>query len=204
MWIAKPKPAGAAIDSTDSLQLAFSDSVTGDSLITEIADDSSTIDLESTEDTQIAVDTDSSMGEDEFSYMDETSDTVEVYFRQNIIFDGTPVDGTIYITADDDFRLFINGEYIIDDIDDSFAILDTVSYYDISYYLTPGENIFAIHSVDLDNSAGGVKLYGNFELLPSDISSSVEEKARVKQLAIDPVVLKRINTLNKNRITLKD
>jgi TolA-binding protein len=196
MWIAKPKPAGAVIDSTDSLQTAFSDSLTGD--------DSSTIGSESIEESQIAADTDSLMGEAEFSYMEETGDTVEVYFRRLINFDGTPVEGTIYMTADDDFRLFINGEYIIDDIDDSFAVLDTVSYYDISYYLTPGENLFAIHVVDLDNSAGGVKLYGNFELLPSDVSASVEEKARVKQLAIDPVVLKRINTLNKNRITLKD
>jgi hypothetical protein len=144
------------------------------------------------------------MGESDFTYMEETSDTVEVYFRRILNLDGTPVGGNIYITADDDFRLFINGEYIIDDTEDSFAVLDSVDFGTLSYYMTPGENTFAIHAVDLNKSGGGVKLYGNFQLLPSDISASVEEKAKVKQLEIDPVVLQRVNTLNKNRITLKD
>jgi len=58
--------------------------------------------------------------------------------------------------------------------------------------------------VDTDGTAGGVKLHGDLELIPLDITTAVEEKSRVRKLDIDPVVLKKINTLNKNRITINN
>jgi hypothetical protein len=198
MWLAAPKPVAVALDSTDSLRQVLPDSLSA-------AGDSSTIDQESIEEMQIAADTTNSMVEQAYSYTEEaTGDSVEVYFRRILNLDGTPVGGFIYVTADDDFRLFINGEYIIDDPEDSFAILDTVDFGTLSYYLKPGANTFAIHAIDLNHSSGGVKLYGIFQLLPSDISASVEDKAKVKAIIVDPVILKRINTLNKNRITYKE
>jgi tetratricopeptide (TPR) repeat protein len=132
------------------------------------------------------------------------SDTVQVYFRKIIRFDGTPVDGYIFITADDDFRFFLNGEYILDDIDDNYAVLDSVDFGMISYFIKPGENLLAIHAVDLNNTGGGIKVYGYFDLLPADLTKSVEERAMIKTVEMDPVLLKRINTLNKNRISIKE
>ena len=130
------------------------------------------------------------------------SDTVTVYFRRIFNIPGTPVDANIYITADNDYRFFLNEEYIIDDEANSFASIDTIDFAYLSYYAVPGENIFAIHAVDTDNSGGGVKLYGYFEVLPSDLTAALEDKTKVKKLDVDPILLKKINILNKNRITL--
>ncbi len=68
-------------------------------------------------------------------------DTVTVYFRKKIELDGTPVDANIYITADNDYSFFTNQEYIIDDVDDNFALIDTLDFTYLSYYLKKGENI---------------------------------------------------------------
>ena len=139
---------------------------------------------------------------DDTSIVETESDTVEVYFRKNIEFDGSAVGGAIYITADDDYRFFINGEYIIDDADDNFNILDSLDYATISYYLKPGNNTFVLDVIDNNKTAQGVKLYGYFEVLPSDISAAAEEKARIQDITVDPIILKKVNILNKNRISV--
>jgi hypothetical protein len=136
--------------------------------------------------------TDSSMG-----------DTVQVYFRKIITLNGTPVDGYFYITADDDFNFFLNEEYITDDEDDNFAIIDTVDFGYISYSVKQGTNILSIRATDIDGTARGVKLYGYLELIPMDITAAVALNSQVAALDIDPVILRRINTLNKNRITVR-
>jgi hypothetical protein len=131
-----------------------------------------------------------------------SSDTVQVYFRKKINLEGTPVDGYIYITADDDYNLFLNEEYIIDDEADNYAIIDTVDFGYISYSIKQGINTFAIRATDTDNTRRGVKLYGYFELIPIDITAAMAERSRVAALDIEPAVLHRINTLNKNRISI--
>jgi hypothetical protein len=132
-----------------------------------------------------------------------TSDTVIVYFRKKIVLDGAPVGGNIYITADDDFNFFLNEEYITDDEDDNFAIVDTVDYGYISYSVKQGTNIISIRAIDTNNSQRGVKFYGYFELLPADITAAVQQSGQVAALDVDPAILKRLNTLNKNRITVR-
>ena len=132
------------------------------------------------------------------------SDTVEVYFRKDIEFDGTAVGGALYITADDDYRFFINGEYIIDDVDDDFNKLDSLDYETISYYLKPGNNVFVLDVIDYNKTAQGVKLYGYFEVLPADLAAAAEEKAKVQKIDIDPIILKKVNILNKNRISINE
>jgi tetratricopeptide (TPR) repeat protein len=132
------------------------------------------------------------------------SDTVEVYFRKNIEFDGSAVGGAIYITADDDYRLFINGEYIIDDADDDFTKLDSLDYETISYYLKPGVNVFVLDVIDYNKTAQGAKLYGYFEVLPADLTAAAEENAKIQKIDIDPIILKKVNILNKNRISINE
>lgn len=147
--------------------------------------------------------------ETDVSTFDETvtdslmGDTVQVYFRKKITLHGTPVDGYFYITADNDFNFFLNEEYITDDEDDNFAIIDTVDFGYISYSVKKGINILSIRAIDTDNSQRGVKLYGYFELIPMDIIAAVEQSSQVATLDVDPVILRRINTLNKNRITVR-
>jgi tetratricopeptide (TPR) repeat protein len=149
------------------------------------------------------------LAETDLSSFEDTSsdslmgDTVQVYFRKKINLEGTPVDGYFYITADDDFNFFLNEEYITDDEDDNFAIVDTVDFGYISYSVKQGTNILSIRAIDTDKSERGVKLYGYFELIPMDITAAVHLSSQVAALDVDPIILKRINTLNKNRITVR-
>jgi tetratricopeptide (TPR) repeat protein len=131
------------------------------------------------------------------------SDTIQVYFRKKIDLKGTPVEGTIYITADNDFNFFLNEEYITDDELDNFAIIDTVDFGYLSYSVKPGINTLALRVTDTDRTGNGVKIYGFLELIPLDILAAMEERSKVEELNIDPAILKRINTLNKNRITVR-
>ena len=131
-------------------------------------------------------------------------DTVQVYFRKKYDLNGTAVTGMIYLTADNDMRFFINEQYILDDAADNFTVLDSVDFSVIQPYLKSGDNILALHVVDTDGTAGGVKVYGHLELIPLDIMASMEQRTKLGKLQVDPVVLKKINTLNKNRITINN
>ncbi len=131
------------------------------------------------------------------------SDTVQVYFRKKIDLKGTPVEGIIYITADNDFNFFLNEEYITDDELNNFAIIDTVDFGYLSYSIKPGINTLALRVTDTDKTGNGVKIYGYLELIPIDILAAMEERSKLAELDIDPVILRRINTLNKNRITVR-
>jgi hypothetical protein len=134
-------------------------------------------------------------------FMTVSSADTLVFFRKGFILDGTPVSGEFYVTADDDYRVYLNGEYLIDDEANTYAIIDTLDYYTIEYYIKSGANILAIDVEDKDLTAGGLKFYGFFEILPSDITAAAEERARAKSVEVDPVVLKKINILNRNRIS---
>ncbi len=184
------------MDSLDGAQPGISDFTEADTMMTA---DSGMAISEQPEIPGDIVDT----GIADSSMISTGSDTVNVYFRKVIDVPGTPVEGIIYITADNDYRFFLNAEYIIDDEADNFAVIDTLDYGYISYYLTPGTNILSIHATDTDNSGGGVKVYGFLEILPVDLTAAMEAKTKVKNLEVDPILLKKINTLNKNRITVE-
>ena len=176
---------GMAADSLvlqDSLGLAVSDSSGQEMMAPEAADMAMTEEME----------TDST-----------GSDTTQVFFRKKIDLKGTPVEGVMYITADNDYNFFLNGEYITDDVDNNFAIVDTIDYGYLSYSIKPGENTLALRVIDTDNTHGGVKIYGVIELIPLDILASMEARSKVAELNIDPAILHRLNTLNKNRIYVK-
>lgn len=128
----------------------------------------------------------------------------QVYFRKSFDIDGTPVSGAFYVTADEDYRVFLNGEYMIDDMLDNYSIIDTLDYYTLEYSVKPGKNVIAVDVIDADSSAGGMKFYGFFEILPSDITAAAEKQARVEKIIVDPVVLKKLNVLNKNRISTRE
>jgi hypothetical protein len=64
-------------------------------------------------------------------------------------------------------------------------------------------NVIAIDVEDKDHSRRGIKFYGFLEVLPADITAAAEEKAKVAKVIVDPLILKKVNILNKNRIALK-
>jgi hypothetical protein len=125
-----------------------------------------------------------------------------VFFRKSFEINGTPLDGNFYVTADDDYRVYLNGEYLLDD-DNDYAKLDTLDYYTFDIILKQGTNVIGIDVEDKDHTRQGLKFYGYLEVLPADITKSAEEKAKVKKIEFDPIILKKVNILNKNRISVK-
>ncbi len=125
-----------------------------------------------------------------------------VFFRKSFEINGTPLSGALYVTADEDFRIYLNGEYLLDDELNDYNVIDSLDYYTFDIYLKQGKNELAIDVEDKDLSGRGLKMYGYFEILPADITSAAEEKAKVKQVFVEPNLLRRVNILNKNRISL--
>ena len=166
----------------DSINIASSDSLTND----------------------ISVgDTTSGFQTREFASSTTSSDTL-VFFRKSFTLNGKVVGGELYVTADEDFRLYLNGEYIIDDESDDFSIVDTLDYYTFDRYVNSGQNIIAVDVLDNDLTGSGLKLYGYFELVPLDLSSNADTEQVHSSTFVDPKTLKEINTLRKNRIPLSN
>jgi hypothetical protein len=126
-----------------------------------------------------------------------------VYFRKSFEVDGTPVGGEVYVTADENFQVFLNGEYMLDDALNDFSKLDTLDYYTLEYSIRPGSNLISVSVLDSNQTEGGLKFYGFFEILPTDITAAAEKQATVKKVEVDPVVLRKVNVLNKNRISTR-
>ncbi|NOX88849.1 MAG: tetratricopeptide repeat protein [Calditrichaeota bacterium] len=126
-----------------------------------------------------------------------------VFFRKTFTIDGKPVNGIIYVTADEDFRIYLNGEYLLDDEKNDYSVVDTLDFYTFDLYLKEGKNVLAVDVEDRDMTRGGLKLYGYIEILPADVTKAAEEMAKEKKIIVDPAVLKRINILNKDRIVVE-
>jgi len=126
-----------------------------------------------------------------------------VFFRKDFELSGKPMSGMIYVTADEDFRIYVNGEYILDDELNDYSVLDTLDLQTIEIYLKTGHNVIAIDVEDKDLTGQGLKFYARFELLPADITAAAEEKAKVRKVVVDPSILRKVNILDKNRISLK-
>ncbi|MEJ2052931.1 MAG: hypothetical protein P8X42_03335 [Calditrichaceae bacterium] len=112
-----------------------------------------------------------------------------VFFRKVFEIDGTPTNGMFIVTADDDYRLYLNGDYIIDDAENSYSVLDSVDYITLEYSLKKGSNILAIDVEDKDLTGKGLKFYGYFEVIPSDVTEAAERQARAERVSVDPQVL---------------
>jgi hypothetical protein len=126
-----------------------------------------------------------------------------VFFRKVFYLDGKPVKGNLYITADEDFRIYLNGEYLLDDEKNDYSVLDTLDFSTFDIYLKQGKNVIAVDVEDRDLTRGGLKVYGYLEVLPQDILKKAEELAHPKKLIVPPSILRTINVLNKDRISLK-
>ncbi|MEJ2542465.1 MAG: tetratricopeptide repeat protein [Calditrichaceae bacterium] len=168
--------------------------------------------IETPEENEIIENADSSMAFADTVMIDSTGGSIIaetgpadadsiVFFRKKFAIDGTPTNGLFIVTADDDYRLYLNGDYIIDDAENTFTKLDSIDYITLEYSLKKGENIIAIDVEDKDLTAQGLMFYSYFEVIPADITEAAERQARAERVVVDPQLLERVNVLNKNRIT---
>jgi len=104
--------------------------------------------------------------------VDEFDGSRSYWFRYSFEILDPLAGGTIWLTADDDFRLYINGEYIAED-----EALETdwtlVKVYSIGDYLVVGKNTVAIEATDMDDTRQGL-LVGLEYSTVTDINTKLE------------------------------
>lgn len=100
---------------------------------------------------------------------DDTVNGDYVEFEKTLTLDGTPVDGHLYVTADNGYELWVNGDYVGNSsllgdytVDRSLNTVVTnygwkdVELWDVSPYLVEGENTITIVGVNAALAGGTV------------------------------------------------
>jgi len=87
------------------------------------------------------------------------------WFRHSFEIIDPPSSGTIWITADDNYSLYLNGEYIAQDNADEIDMMQ-VDDYDIGDFLVIGKNTIAIEVFDVDASRSGLLVGMKYKTIP--------------------------------------
>ncbi len=188
IWIAVDMSAGTTVP-------AAADSVSG------LADSTATVENDSLAlaDSTVTAGVDSMGSAIAESPVSVAGDTL-VFFRTSFNIDGKVVDGRMYVTADEDLRLYLNGEYLLDDENNDFMTLDSLDYYTFDRFVVNGRNVLAIDVKDLDRTGAGLKFFAYFEVIPSEFLNANDNKKVVEKIVLPPDKLTRLNILKKNRI----
>ncbi len=70
-----------------------------------------------------------------------------ILFRKRFTWDGGGKDARIYISADDYYKLYINGEFVAQGPAPSYHFRQNYNVLDVSGYLRAGENTIAVHTL---------------------------------------------------------
>jgi hypothetical protein len=186
------------VPSPDSIDLA-------DSTIISSGIDTTTVtrslELEDKESFEDAFGVASSRLEVDSSFVSTEPDTVTLYFRKNFSLPDRTINGYAFITADDDYHFYLNGQYIKADEGKNFVSVDQIDYIEIGDFLKVGENVISIDVTDYDGPPrNGLRFFMELELLPVEISSAAERVRQRAEESVDPERLKTVTTLNKNRV----
>jgi hypothetical protein len=134
----------------------------------------------------------------------DTTDTLTAFFRFKFNLDGRATGGKIYMTADDDFQLFINGEWIWDDEDNDYSVVDTIDYYTISDYLRTGTNSVGIKVTDYDPAPRlGLRFYIEIQYIPSSLQEQLMREEKVEPVVVEPRKLHQVMLVRKGRLITK-
>lgn len=94
------------------------------------------------------------------------------WMRSSFEIESSPTAGSVWLTADDNYSLFINGVYIAADDQDTIDYYQ-VDEYDIADYIQLGSNLIALEVSDVDNSKRGIVFALSYESIP-DMSSQLD------------------------------
>lgn len=95
------------------------------------------------------------------------------WFRKEFVIEDLPSSGKVWITADDNYSLYLNGTYIAED---GHAEMDwmKVDEYDVGNYIVQGRNVIALEVADVDSTRRGVILALEYETIP-DINRELDK-----------------------------
>lgn len=130
-------------------------------------------------------------------------DTVTAYFRKMFNVNAKPVGGYIAIAGDNSYRLYLNDIYITGIDSTSIENVEVIRFDTFSEFLKEGNNLVAVSVRDANGlPRKGLQFYMLVELLPGEVSNVLENiRAKLNEPDMPLEQLKRVNALNKNRIT---
>ncbi|HEB85316.1 MAG TPA: hypothetical protein ENI92_10005 [Bacteroidetes bacterium] len=79
-----------------------------------------------------------------------------VFFRKQFTSENRITFSEVYITADDDYTLYVNGEYIAEDEHEDSTDWSQVDTWEITEFVHRGENLIAVELNDPDRTSGGL------------------------------------------------
>lgn len=70
-----------------------------------------------------------------------------ILFRRRFVCDAPPREGKIYISADDHYKLYVNGRYVCEGPAPAYHFQTNYNTVDVSAFLHAGENVIAVHTL---------------------------------------------------------
>ena len=70
-----------------------------------------------------------------------------ILFRKTVSFDARPEHAVLYITADDYYKVWVNGRFVTQGPVPSYDFRYAYNTVDVTEYLTEGENVLAVHTL---------------------------------------------------------
>jgi len=144
-----------------------------------------------------------------FWIVPDTQGVRKYWFRKEFNLDIEPTSSRIWITADDNFSLFINGVYITSDNQDTIDWTD-VKDFNVVEYIKVGQNVIAIETSDVDSTGHGLIVGLIFESIPDIerqldiiVKKEMNRQHSVLQEALSPVEAEknhRMRTVEKNKL----
>jgi TolA-binding protein len=131
----------------------------------------------------------------------DTTDSAFAYFRKWFELPAKPIKALMLVTADNDFRLYINEEYIIDDFDNQYEISEKMELVDLQDFVKVGKNLIAIDVIDSDGKPRrGLRFYLIFEMMPRELESTIAKMKRIEEKVKDKQKMRISSILNLNRV----
>lgn len=136
----------------------------------------------------------------DYEAMDQ-KDSAFAYFRKWFDIPSQPVKALLLITADNDFRLYINEEYILDDFDNTYNIAEKMELADLQDFLKPGRNLIAVDVIDSDGKPRkGLKFYLLLEMRPKEFETILTRLKNIESPVKDVQRMKTRGILTDYRI----
>ena len=70
-----------------------------------------------------------------------------ILFRRRFVCDTRPREGKLYISADDHYKLYVNGTYVCEGPAPAYHFQTNYNVIDVSDHLKKGENVIAVHTL---------------------------------------------------------
>jgi len=107
------------------------------------------------------------------------------WFRRSFEIIDPPASGRLFITCDDNYSLYINGEYIAADDADEIDWMD-VQEWNIGDWLVVGKNTIAIETIDVDGTRQGLVVAIEYSTVPdidTQLDRMVERELEKQEIA---------------------